>query len=65
VTAPGTDESHARVIRNLIEQAEFAYRLGLAFFGVGEHHREDFAVSAPESCSRRSPARTSQRGSTR
>ena len=25
-----------------------ADRLGLDFFGVGEHHREDFAISAPE-----------------
>ena len=29
-------------------QAVLADRLGLDFFGVGEHHREDFAVSAPE-----------------
>jgi probable LLM family oxidoreductase len=41
-------DSHARVMRNLVEQAELADRLGLAFFGVGEHHRDDFAVSAPE-----------------
>ena len=26
----------------------FADRLGIDFFGVGEHHRADFAVSAPE-----------------
>lgn len=44
----GALQSHARVIRNLIEQAELADRVGLAFFGVGEHHRDDFAVSAPE-----------------
>ncbi len=44
----GTLQSHAQVIRNLIEQAELADRVGLAFFGVGEHHRDDFAVSAPE-----------------
>jgi alkanesulfonate monooxygenase SsuD/methylene tetrahydromethanopterin reductase-like flavin-dependent oxidoreductase (luciferase family) len=36
------------VIRNLLEQAELADRVGLAFIGVGEHHRDDFAVSAPE-----------------
>jgi probable LLM family oxidoreductase len=46
--AGGEPDSHARVLRNLIEQAELADRLGLAFFGVGEHHRADFAVSAPE-----------------
>jgi probable LLM family oxidoreductase len=44
----GTLQSHAEVIRNLVEQAELADRVGLAFFGVGEHHRDDFAVSAPE-----------------
>jgi probable LLM family oxidoreductase len=40
--------SHAEVLRNLVEQAALADRLGVDFFGVGEHHRADFAVSAPE-----------------
>ncbi|HSD86203.1 MAG TPA: LLM class flavin-dependent oxidoreductase, partial [Kofleriaceae bacterium] len=40
--------SHAQVIRNIVEQAELADQVGLAFIGVGEHHRSDFAVSAPE-----------------
>jgi probable LLM family oxidoreductase len=44
----GELQSHAQVLRNLIEQAELADRVGLAFFGVGEHHRDDFAVSSPE-----------------
>jgi probable LLM family oxidoreductase len=39
---------HAQVLRNVVEQAELADRVGLSFFGVGEHHRDDFAVSAPE-----------------
>jgi probable LLM family oxidoreductase len=39
---------HAVVIRNLIEQAALADELGVDFIGVGEHHRADFAVSAPE-----------------
>lgn len=47
-TPDGKPVSHAQVIRNVVEQAELADRLGLAFFGVGEHHREDFTVSAPE-----------------
>ena len=47
-TADGKPASHAQVIRNLVEQAELADRVGLAFIGVGEHHRDDFAVSAPE-----------------
>jgi probable LLM family oxidoreductase len=47
-TPDGKAESHAQVLRNLVEQAELADRVGLAFIGVGEHHRDDFAVSAPE-----------------
>jgi probable LLM family oxidoreductase len=34
-------------LRDLLEEAELADRLGLDVFGVGEHHRPDFAVSAP------------------
>jgi probable LLM family oxidoreductase len=37
-----------QVLRNLVEEAALADRLGVDFFGVGEHHRDDFAVSAPE-----------------
>jgi len=40
--------SHAQVIRNVIAEGVLADQTGLAFFGVGEHHRADFAVSAPE-----------------
>jgi len=47
-TLDGKVVPHAQVIRQLVEQAELADRVGLAFIGVGEHHREDFAVSAPE-----------------
>jgi len=34
-------------LRNLIEEIELADQVGLDVFGVGEHHRPDFAVSAP------------------
>ena len=47
----GTDGAllpHAQVLRNLVEQAVLADQVGIAFIGVGEHHRTDFAVSAPE-----------------
>ena len=47
-TADGTPLPHAQVIRDLVEEAVLADQLGLAAFGVGEHHRADFAVSAPE-----------------
>ncbi|WP_224002320.1 LLM class flavin-dependent oxidoreductase [Aureimonas sp. SA4125] len=41
-------ETTAQVIRDLVDQAVLADAVGLDFFGVGEHHRADFAVSAPE-----------------
>jgi probable LLM family oxidoreductase len=34
-------------LRDLIEEIELADQLGLDVFGVGEHHRPDFAVSSP------------------
>jgi alkanesulfonate monooxygenase SsuD/methylene tetrahydromethanopterin reductase-like flavin-dependent oxidoreductase (luciferase family) len=46
-SAPGGDPL-PQVIRNVIDEAVLADRLGVDFFGVGEHHRSDFAISAPE-----------------
>jgi probable LLM family oxidoreductase len=40
--------SHAQVIRNVIEEAVLADEIGVDCFGIGEHHRPDFAVSSPE-----------------
>ena len=34
-------------LRDLIEEVELADQVGLDVFGVGEHHRPDFTVSAP------------------
>jgi probable LLM family oxidoreductase len=34
-------------LKNLLEEARLAEEVGLDVFGVGEHHREDFAVAAP------------------
>jgi probable LLM family oxidoreductase len=36
------------VIRNIVEEAVLADRVGVDAFGLGEHHRADFAVTAPE-----------------
>jgi probable LLM family oxidoreductase len=36
-----------RRLQEVLEEAELAERVGLDVFGVGEHHRPDFAVSAP------------------
>mgnify|MGYP001161526427 CR=1 FL=1 len=44
----GEPRHHAAVLRDVVEEAVLAEQVGLDFFGVGEHHREDFAVSAPE-----------------
>jgi probable LLM family oxidoreductase len=39
--------SSAQRLRDLIEEIELADQLGLDVFGVGEHHRPEFAVSSP------------------
>ncbi|GAA4672026.1 LLM class flavin-dependent oxidoreductase [Gordonia humi] len=44
----GRPVPHPQVIRDLVDDAVAADQLGLDFFGVGEHHRPDFAVSSPE-----------------
>src|SRR5919199_270422 len=44
----GHQHPHARVLRDVLAEAELADRLGVDFIGVGEHHRPDFAISAPE-----------------
>jgi probable LLM family oxidoreductase len=44
----GMPVSSAQTIRNLVEQAVLADSLGINFINVGEHHRDDFAVSAPD-----------------
>jgi probable LLM family oxidoreductase len=48
VGADGELLSHAQVTRDVIEEAALADALGIEAFGVGEHHRPDFAISAPE-----------------
>ena len=44
----GNPVSAGQVIRNVIEQGKLADELGLHNFNIGEHHRDDFAVSAPD-----------------
>ena len=43
----GKTKNPAEVIRNLIETIELADQIGLDIFAIGEHHREEFLVSAP------------------
>ena len=44
----GERVSDAQAIRDTVDQAVLADQVGLHFFGVGEHHRHEFAVSSPE-----------------
>src|SRR5215204_7002979 len=53
-------QTHARVLRDVIEEAVLADQVGLHAFGVGEHHRADFAISAPEVVLAAIAARTSR-----
>src|SRR5690349_18044432 len=53
-------QSHAKVLREVVEQATLADQVGLDAFGVGEHHRADFAISAPEVVLAAIAARTSR-----
>jgi probable LLM family oxidoreductase len=45
--ATGNLVSSQQRLRDLLEEIELADQVGLDVFGVGEHHRPDFAVSAP------------------
>lgn len=44
---PDRRETAQQRIRNLLEEIELADQVGLDVFGVGEHHRPDYSVSAP------------------
>ena len=48
IEATGKAPSHDERLRNMIEEIKLADEVGLDMYAVGEHHREDFAVSAPE-----------------
>ncbi|KNH18278.1 luciferase [Arthrobacter sp. ZBG10] len=44
----GKPVSHARSIRQLVDEAVLADQLGVDVFTVGEHHRPEYSVSSPE-----------------
>ena len=46
VTPGANPQEVAQRLRNLMQEIELADQLGLEVFGVGEHHRVDYAVSA-------------------
>jgi probable LLM family oxidoreductase len=43
----GGSVSQEQRLKDLLEEVELAEQVGLDVFGVGEHHRPDFVVSAP------------------
>lgn len=40
--------THAQVVRDVVDEAVLADEVGLHSIGIGEHHRDDFAISSPE-----------------
>ncbi len=44
----GHPKSYAQAIRDVVDEAVLADEVGIDFIGVGEHHRDDFAITAPE-----------------
>jgi len=48
VDAAGRLLTPAQTLRNVVAEGLLAEQVGVDLFGVGEHHRPDFAVSAPE-----------------
>lgn len=46
--ADGQANPMDQVIRDVVDEAVMADQTGVDFMGLGEHHRPDFAISAPE-----------------
>lgn len=46
-TETGVVMSHAQRLREVVEEIVLADQVGLDVFGIGEHHREDYAASSP------------------
>lgn len=48
VAEDGSLMSHAEAIRQVVDEAVLADKLGVDLIGLGEHHRSDYAISSPE-----------------
>jgi probable LLM family oxidoreductase len=44
----GKPQGMDQTLRDVLDQATLADEIGIDFIGLGEHHRADFAISAPE-----------------
>jgi probable LLM family oxidoreductase len=58
--ANGNPKPYGAVIRDIVDQAVLADELGITVIAIGEHHRDDFAVSSPEMVLAAIAARTSK-----
>lgn len=58
--AQGNPKPMDQVIRDVVAEAVLADQVGIHFIGLGEHHRPDFAISAPEMLLAAIAARTSK-----
>ncbi|MFW3170131.1 LLM class flavin-dependent oxidoreductase [Geodermatophilus sp. CPCC 206100] len=56
----GTTISPEQRLAHLLEEVELADQVGLDVFGVGEHHRRDYAVSSPATVLAAAAVRTSR-----
>jgi probable LLM family oxidoreductase len=48
VNAKGEVQSAKQRLQEIIEEIKLMDEVGLDFYGIGEHHRPDYAVSSPE-----------------
>ena len=60
VSSDGTLNTAAQVLRDVVDEGVLADSIGIEAFGVGEHHRRDFSISAPEVVLAALAARTSR-----
>ena len=58
ISGDGSPVTQSQAIRDIVDDVVLADEVGLDFFGVGEHHRPDFAVSSPEMVLSAAAART-------
>ena len=48
INAKGEVQSAQQRLQEIIEEIKLMDEVGLDFYGIGEHHRPDYAVSTPE-----------------
>jgi probable LLM family oxidoreductase len=56
----GSSITHGERIRQVLEEIDVAEQVGLDVYGIGEHHRPDFAASSPATILAAAAGRTSR-----